>query len=346
MNSLRTPLCDLLGIQHPILNAGMASGAGPDLAAAVSSAGGFGVLGGSGIEPGRLASLLAGTRELTDRPFGANLIIADHEFPDTPQEDLDFLRDQAEAILSSGANALVLFWGPVNSFVGPAHEAGLKVLLQVGYLDEAKRAAEAGVDAVIAQGFEAGGHVRGTTSIWELLPATVEAVAPLPVLASGGIGDGAGVARALALGAQGVSLGTRFVASDEFNGHPVYKQRVAESGPEDLFYGDLYTVWWPPPAPHRTIRNKIFEEWDAAGRPPVGRRPGEGTFIGRRMLGDGRVGDWPRYAVGVPTPDFEGDLDYAPFWAGESVAVVNDVKPAEEIVRDLVRDAGAALQAA
>jgi nitronate monooxygenase len=345
VSALRTPLCDLLGVEYPILCAGMASGAGPELAAAVSNAGGFGVLGGSGIEPGRLGSLLARTRELTDRPFGANLIVADFEFPDTPQEDLDFLRDQAEAILSSAANALVLFWGPADSMVGRVHEAGLKLLVQVGSVDEAKRAADTGVDAVIAQGFEAGGHVRGTTSIWELLPATVEALAPLPVLASGGIGDGAGVARALALGAQGVSLGTRFVASEEFNGHPVYKQRVVESGAEDLFFGNLYTVWWPG-APHRTLRNKNFEEWDAAGRPAEGDRPGEGTLIGRRILGDGRVGDWPRYAVGVPSPDFEGDLDYAPFWAGESITVVNDINPVAQIIEDLVRDAEAALAAA
>jgi nitronate monooxygenase len=346
MASLRTPLCDLLGIEYPILCAGMGLGAGPDLVAAVSNADGFGVLGASGVEPGRLANLVARTRELTDRPFGANLIIADFEDPDAPQEDLDFLREQVGAIISSGANALVLFWGPADLFVGEAHEGGLKVIVQVGSVEEGKRAAEAGADAVIAQGFEAGGHVRGTTSVWELLPAAVEALAPLPVLASGGIGDGAGVARALALGAQGVSLGTRFVASEEFSGHPAYKQRVVESGPEDLFYGDLFTVWWPPPAPHRTIRNKTLEEWEAAGRPPIGERPGEGTSIGKRLMGNGEIGEWPRYAVGVPTPDFDGDLDYAPLWAGESIAVVNDIKPAGEIVRDLLRDADTALQTA
>jgi nitronate monooxygenase len=346
MPSLHTPLCDLLGTEYPILCAGMGSGAGPDLAAAVSNAGGFGVLGASGVEPGRVARLVARTGELTDRPFGANLIVAELEDPDAPEEDLAFLREQVRAIVSSGANALVLFWGPADPFVEEAHDAGLRVLVQVGSVEEAKDAAEAGADAVIAQGFEAGGHVRGTTSVWALLPDTVEALAPLPVLASGGIGDGTGVARALALGAQGVSLGTRFVASDEFSGHPEYKRRVVESAPEDLFYGDLFTLWWPPPAPHRIIRNKIFEEWDAAGRPSAGERPGEGTSIGTRIMGDGRVGDWPRYAVGVPTPDFEGDLDYAPMWAGESIAVVNDIKPVAQIVQDLVRDAEAVLAAA
>ena len=120
--------------------------------------------------------------------------------------------------------------------------------------------------------------------------------------------------RALGLGAQGVSLGTRFIASDEASAHPRYKQRIVESGPEDLFYGELFTVFWPPPAPQRVIRNKVFEEWDAAGRPPEGERPGEGTPIGRRLVGDGEMADWPRYATGVPTPEFDGDIDYAPLW--------------------------------
>ena len=140
---------------------------------------------------------------------------------------------------------LVLFWGPVTPFVADAHAVGVELWVQVGSVDEARTAAEAGVDAVIAQGVEAGGHVRGRTSIWELLPAVVEAVRPVPVLASGAIGDGEGVARALRLGAQAVSLGTRFVASDEAFVHPDYKRRILESGAEDTFYSGLFDVGWP-----------------------------------------------------------------------------------------------------
>ncbi len=212
-------------------------------------------------------------------------------------------------------------------------------MIQVGSVEEAQAAARTGVDAVIAQGFEAGGHVRGTTSIWDLLPGTVDAVKPLPVLASGGIGNGAGVAKALQLGAQGVSLGTRFVACDEAWLHPAYKQRIVDSTSDDTVYNTLYDVWWPD-APHRTLRNKTFAEWEAAGRPPSGSRPGEGTSIGRRRLANGEWIEWPRYAVGTVPPDFEGDIEYAPLWAGESCDVVNDIKPAAEIVRDLVREAG------
>ncbi|OFW71225.1 MAG: hypothetical protein A2Y55_06055 [Actinobacteria bacterium RBG_16_68_12] len=165
---------------------------------------------------------------------------------------------------------------------------------------------------------------------------------PVPVLASGGIGDGAGLARALEHGAQGVSLGTRFVASDEAWIHPAHKQRVVESTADDTVYNELYDVWWPG-APHRTLRNKTYDEWVAAGRPPPGKRPGEGTSIGRRRLVSGDVQDWPRYAVGIVPPNFEGDIEYVPMLAGESCSVVNDVKSAAVIVRDLVRDAEAAL---
>jgi NAD(P)H-dependent flavin oxidoreductase YrpB (nitropropane dioxygenase family) len=164
----------------------------------------------------------------------------------------------------------------------------------------------------------------------------------LPVLASGGIGDGAGVARALRLGAQGVSLGTRFVASDEACIHPAYKQRILQARAEDTVYHQLYDVWWPD-APHRTLRNKTLQEWEAAGRPLPGQRPGEGIPIGSFRGPSGERVPWPRYAVGVATVDFEGDIEYAPLWAGESCGVVNELKPAAAIVRDLVVDSMTAL---
>ena len=143
--------------------------------------------------------------------------------------------------------------------------------------------------------------------------------------------------------AQGVSLGTRFVACDEAWLHPAYKQRIVESTAKDTVYNQLYDVWWPD-APHRTLRNKTLQEWEAAGQPPPGSRPGEGTSIGRRRLSTGEWVEWPRYAVGSPPPDFDGDIEYAPLWAGESCSVVNDIKPAAEIIHDLVRDAQAALE--
>ena len=277
----------MLGIEWPILSVGFGAGARAELAAAVSGAGGFGVIGAAGGMSGEFAQAeCARARSLTAAPFGINLIIA--EDPEADEEervaDVEYFRSVIEAAGAGGASAVVLFWGAPEPYVAVARERGLKVLIQVGSLEEGRAAVAAGVDSVIAQGIEAGGHVRGTSSIWDLLPAMAEALEPTPVLASGGIGDGAGVARALTLGAQGVSLGTRFVASDEANAHPAYKERIVAATAEDTVYTeDLYDVGWPG-APHRSLRNRTFAEWDAAGRPAPGERPGEGTSIGPTPL--------------------------------------------------------------
>jgi nitronate monooxygenase len=341
--SLHTPLCDLLGIDVPILSVGFASAARPELAAAVSNAGGCGVVGLSGMPPEWMRQTVERTHALTDQPFGGNVIIALADPDDT--DEREELQRHVRAAIETHIPVLVLFWGDPAPFVEDAHAAGVKLLIQVGSAEEARAAAEAGVDAVIAQGIEAGGHVKATESLWEVLPRAVAAAAPVPVLASGGIGDGSGIARALRLGAQGVSLGTRFVASEEAWTHEVYKRRVVESRADDTFFGELFTVWWPD-APHRTIKGNTFANWDAAGRPPPGERPGEGEIIGtlRRPWREDRP--WPRYASGMLTPDFDGDPEDAPLWAGTSVDAIHEIKPAAEIVRDLVRETEEALAAA
>jgi NAD(P)H-dependent flavin oxidoreductase YrpB (nitropropane dioxygenase family) len=335
--ALHTSLCELLAIRYPILNAGIGLAAGPELAAAVSNAGGFGVLGGGAMPMEALTSRVERTRALTDRPFGVNLIIAEED-----EGDREFLVEQVTALSDLELAAIVLFWGDPSPFVDIAHRAGTRVLIQVGSLEKAKAAAAAGVDAVIAQGVEAGGHVIGTESIWELLPRMVEALHPLPVLASGGIGDGLGIARAIGVGAHGVSLGTRFVACDETWVHPAYKQRIVDARAEDTVLNELYDYDWPH-APHRTLRNRLYAEWQAAGAPPRGSKPGEGTSIGHRTNPMGERVEWKRYAIGTAPPDFDGDLEYAPLWAGESCSAVRDIKPAADIVRDLVAEAEAAL---
>lgn len=336
MTDLRTPLARQLGIDYPIFSAGVASAAVPELAAAVSNAGGLGVVGASAYQPARIKGLIESTRKLTQKPFGLNFIIDDrYQSAGAIQET----RQQVKAAIVERPAVLVLFWGGAGPYVEAAHEFGVTLMIQVGSVEEAKAAAHAGVDAVIAQGVEAGGHVRGTTSIWTLLPNAVEAIQPVPVLASGGIADGAGIARALQLGAQGVSLGTRFLASDEGNAHPSYKQRVVESTAADtVLLDDLFDLGWPQ-APHRVLRNRIYDEWVAAGRPPSGKRPGEGTSIGKRRTSDGQLREWRRYAIGTATRDFEGDLEDAPLWAGESCSAINDIRPAGDIVRDLAREA-------
>ena len=338
--TLHTPLCRTLGIDYPIFSVGFADGAGPELVAAVSNAGGCGVLG--GCPPEVMRGWISAVRKLTTRPFGANAIIATLEAADTDEEDREEARQRVSAVIEERVPILVLFWGDPSPFVSEAHANGVKVFVQTGSVEEAKRAADAGVDAVIAQGVEAGGHVRATESLWQVLPRVVEAIRPLPVIASGGVGDGAGIARVIELGAQGVSMGTRFVASEEAWAHRAYKERIVRSRAEDTVLGNIFDVWWPD-APHRVLRNRIVREWEADGRPPPGRRQGEGSIIGKRRRPWGEVQEWPRYAVGMMPPDFDGDPDDGPMWAGMSVSSVNDIKPAAEIVQQLVREAEAAL---
>ena len=323
---LKTEVCERLGIQHPVLSAGFGPGAGPDIVAAVSNAGGCGVLGGSGFSVPYLRELISRIRALTSKPFGVNLILDDIE------------EGPIEACLEERIPLLVFFWGDPGPYVQLAHAGGVKVAIQVGSVDEARSAAAAGVDFVIAQGVEAGGHVRGTTALSVLVPAVVDAIAPIPVIASGGVADGRGLVAALSLGAQGVSMGTRFVASEEAFVPRTYKERIASSAAEDTVYTeDLFHVGWEN-APHRVLRNAIVREWEAAGRPPTGQRPGEGTSVGSRTRA-GETREIPKYASVTPTPEYTSDLEYLPFWAGQSCGLIHDIKPAEQIVRDVVQEA-------
>ena len=321
---LRTALCRQLGIECPIFSVGFALMAGPDLAAAVSNAGGCGVLGGTGIRGPFLRERIQRLRTLTKKPFGVNVILA-------------IMRgEEIEVCLDERVPLVVLFWGDPAPYVRRAHERGVKVFIQVGSITEAVAAADAGVDAIIAQGMEAGGHVKSTTALSAIVPAVADA--PIPVIASGGIADGRGLVAALSLGAQGVSMGTRFVASRESYIHEDYKARVVEGTAEDTVYSELFDVGWSG-APHRVLRNKLVREWEAAGRPPSGQRPGEGSIIGTSTLPDGTVWEIRKYAAMNPTPDFTGDLEQAPLWAGESCSQVKEIKPAAQIIEDIMRQA-------
>jgi len=323
---LKTLLCRQLGIEYPIFSVGMGGGmAGPELAAAVSNAGACGVLGMGGLPAPYIRRQIQHLRTLTDKPFGVNIL-------------LPLLQEgQIETCLDEKIPILVLFWGDPKPYVEEAHRRGTKVFIQVGSVEEARAAAEAGVDAIIAQGVEAGGHVKSTTSLSTIVPAVVEAVQPVPVIAAGGIANGRGVVAALSLGAQAVSIGTRFLCSEETQVVRAYKERVVKSKAEDTVYTFLFDVGWPDAA-HRVLRNKATDEWEAAGRPASGQRPAEGSIIGTMTLA-GTTVEVPRYAVFPPLPGFTGDIEHAALYAGESCSLINDIKPAAQIVRDVVREA-------
>lgn len=328
---LKTALCQSLGIEHPIFSVGFGAAATPELVAAVSNAGGCGVLGTGGLLAPDVHERIARIRTLTTKPFGVNVIIA-------------LGRAEIVAVcIEKAVPILVLFWGDPGPCVPDAHRAGTKVFVQVGSVDEARAAADTGVDAIIAQGGEAGGHVKGTIALSSFLPAVVEAVKPVPVIASGGIANGRGIAAALTLGAQAVSLGTRFVASEEAYIPREYKERVVKASAEDTVYAaNLFDIGWPD-APHRVLRNRTVATWEAAGRPPSGNRPGEGETVGTTVRGGARRAI-PRYSAAMLTPDFDGSVDDMPLWAGISCELVHDIKPAGEIVRDLVRETEAAIR--
>lgn len=330
---LRTPICDLLGLEVPIFSAGMGIGAGAPLAAAVSNAGGCGVIGSNGRTNDGLRNEIRQIRAMTAKPFGVNLM------PDVAREGM------IDTCIEERPPIIVFFWGNAVPWIDKAHRGGIKVLVQVGSVVEAKIAASAGVDAIIAQGLEAGGHVRARASLWANLPAIVAAVAPVPVLASGGIATGRGVAAVFMLGGQGVSMGTRFVTTDEAFAAQEYKNRIVSARAEDTVYLDLFDGGFPPSAPHRVLRNKVVAEWETAGRPSVGMRPGEGTVVGT-VNRRGAILKVTRYYAAMVTPEYIGDLEYSPLWCGESCTNVNDIKPAADVVHEIVNEAQEALRQA
>jgi nitronate monooxygenase len=324
-----TQLCRAIGVEHPIFSAGIGAAAGAELAAAVSNAGGCGVLGTASLPGKFVRAQIQRLKMLTTRPFGVNIVLP------------LLRRGQLEACFDERVPILVLFWGDAAPYVAEAHERGMKVFLQVGSVQEAVAGAQAGVDAVIAQGFEAGGHVKGTTTLAVLVPAVVDAVDPLPVIASGGIADGRGLVAALSLGAQGVSMGTRFLVSTEANASSAYKERVISAKAEDAILVEHFDAGWLN-APHRVLRNASIAQWETAGRPASGQRPADGTVLGIMQSG-GTTVDIPSYSAYLPEPDVTADIEQMALYAGQSCSLIDAVQPAAEIVAEIVRGASAAM---
>jgi NAD(P)H-dependent flavin oxidoreductase YrpB (nitropropane dioxygenase family) len=297
---------------------------GPELVAAVSNAGGLGILQAQLHPPPRFREEIRRVRALTAKPFGVNLIL---HFP---------VEDQVTVCLEERVPVLSLFWGDPTPYVARAHAAGVKVFHQVGSVPEAQRAAAAGVDVIIAQGVEAGGHVAGEVSTLALVPRVVDAVAPRPVVAAGGIADARGVVAVLALGAQAAVLGTRFLASAESRAHRHYKQRVLAADEADTVRTILFGHGWPN-APHRTLRTAFVQQWLGQEGRGQESRPDE-PVVGETVIG-GQPMPVMRFMGFPPNVDARGDIDSMDLLAGQSVGLVREVKPAGQIVRELVEEA-------
>ncbi len=306
----------MLGIEHPIVSAPMA--ADPRLPAAVSNAGALGTIGLWWVDDAGV--LVRETASLTDRPIGGNFVLTSDQ------------HRRVEQALSAGLRIVSFLWGDPASYVEEVHDAGGLVLHTVASAEEARRAVGCGVDIVVAQGWEAGGHVWGKVATLPLVPAVVDAVAPVPVIAAGGIGDARGVAAVFALGAQAAWLGTRFLMAEEMPLHDEYRRLlVAAEEAEAEWYPNLYEVGWPN-SPHRALHNSTAERWEAAGRPPPGERPGEGEVIAHFPTGDPIV----RYSPAPPLVGTTGEIEALSLWAGQSVGLAKREQPAAEIVAELV----------
>ena len=272
------------------------------------------------------------TRALTPRPFGVNFVLEWDQ------------RERLANCLEEGARIVSYFWSslaPGSPYVDEAHAAGATVMLTVGSSDEAKRAVDAGVDVVVAQGLDAGGHVWGSVGTLSLVPAVVDAVAPTPVIAAGGIGDGRGLAAVLALGAQAAWMGTRFIVADESGTHPEYRDRIVQAKETDAVWSrDVFDGGWPD-APVRTLDNSTLRAWRDAGSPAPGSRPGEGEVIGH--WSDGEAIE--RYDADLPGSEASGDLEAMANYAGQSAGVVRKRRPAADIVREVATDADRILRA-
>ncbi len=317
MPSLHTPLCDRLGIEHPIVNAPMGGGDAPAaLAAAVAEAGGLGMIGGTtvGGVPW-LVEQIRRTRELTDRPFGVGVI-----------SHLPGAAELQAAALAEGVRIVAHSFADPSPFMATARDAGAVVLCQTRTIAEARRAAAAGVDVITAQGTEAGGHT-GRIATLPLVPAVVDAVAPVPVLAAGGIADGRGIAAALMLGADGVWLGTRFIATVEAGVSDAYRERVVGAEAGDTVLTDAFDAAtgmpWPDGVSGRAVVNDFSQRWhgheDELRSWSTEERAGYRSITGADAV--------RQHAV----------------WAGEAVSLVHSVESAGDVVRRLVVETTAVL---
>lgn len=322
--ALHTPLVDILGCDAPIMGAGMGGVARHRLAAAISEAGGFGCLGMVREPPALIRKEVEAYRQLSRRPFAVNLIPAATE--------PGLLEEQIAHCLALSVPAMVLFWDVDAALVRRLKDEGLLVIHQVGSVADAEAALAAGADVLIAQGVEAGGHVRGQIAAMALLPEVV-ALGAVPVVASGGIAGGAGLVAALALGAQGVSCGSAFLATHEANAHPHHKQRLVEAQAADTLLTEKFFRNWPMPAPVRVLPNAVTEgRHDAlhARRetPEIGRQDGAPVYL---------------FSTDSPLADATGEVQDMAIYAGQSCGQIHALCSAGERVQQMLDEAAACL---
>ena len=297
-------ICEILNIKYPIIQGGMAWVADSNLAAAVSNAGGFGIIGTGSATADIVKKEIDNCRRLTDKPFGVNVML----MSPNADEVIDLIIEEKPAGITTGA-------GNPAKYMDRLKEAGIKVIPVVPTVALAQRMEKLGADAVIAEGTEAGGHIGELTTM-VLVPQVAEAL-NIPVIAAGGVADGRGIAASFALGAEGVQIGTRFICSEECNIHQNYKDAVLKAKDRDAV-----VTGRPTGHPVRTLKNKLAKKFLKMEK--EGASPEELEKLGAGAL---------RLAV------VEGDKDGGSFMAGQSAAMVREIKPCKEIVEEISKQA-------
>jgi enoyl-[acyl-carrier protein] reductase II len=305
---LRTAICDLLGIEYPIIQGGMAHLGTAELVSAVSNAGGLGIIGTGYYEPDWIRNQIRRTRELTDMPFGINIQLRSPHI----EQVVRIILEEKVAIVTTGA-------GNPARYMPDFKQAGMKVIPVIAKVSTARRMEEAGADAVVAEGTESAGHIGETTTM-ALVPQVVDSI-QIPVIAAGGIGDGRGLAAALALGAKGVQMGTVFACSQECIAHPDYKKKILEAN-------DCSTVVTGRTTglPLRSLKNSLTEQYTAL-------EAGGATPEELDLFGQGRM------YLGL----IEGDVDDGSLLAGQIAGMVKEIRPVKVIIEEIMAEAEAVI---
>jgi nitronate monooxygenase len=311
------------GLRYPIFCAGMGLTATPELAIAVSNGGGLGALGtGSSASADVVRQRVSRTKSGTSRPFAVNYLLA-------------FDPVTLRVALDAGAPIIQFAWGiPPAETVAAIRKVGAKMGIQISSVAGARRALDAGSDYLICQGTEAGGHVQSTKALYEVLPAVLDEAKTVPVVAAGGIANGAHIRRALLAGASGVLIGTRFVATKEAFAHDEYKSAITRAKAADTVLTVCFQDGWTS-APHRALRNRTLDIWEAAGCPSAGKRPGEGDILATNAITGATK---RRYSAITPEPDDRGAVIELALLAGQGVDAIRDIPSAGELVARLWKE--------
>ena len=318
-------LMSLFNLKYAIFEAPHGRATGPELAIAVSNAGAMGALALASRSIVEVRAFVSKVRVATKGPFAVNFILAL-----MPGNETAALK----AALDAGAPVVQLSWGmPPKEMVAAIRSAGAKLGMQVTSAESARAALDLGADYLVCQGTEAGGHVQANRGLYETLPEVLQEARQIPVVASGGIGDGQGIRKALLAGASAAMLGTRFVATAESYAHAAYQRALIAAHAKDTVLTVCFERGWPN-AIHRVLRNRTFVMWDAAGCPPAGKRPGEGDVIATRPDGTQIL----RYQTASYDRELRGAVEEGALYAGLGVDLVKDLPPAGELVERLWRE--------